>query len=321
MTVTGDARRPAARRAPPTVSAIVVNWNSGDLLARCLAALRDHAGPDVEVIVVDNASTDGSSDVIAASWPDVQLTVNAENVGYQRANNQGMRAASGDFLLLINADAFLTSGCLDALRARMQADPAAAAVGPRLVYGDGTWQRWTAGREPTLGAAIAYFWFLERLPGGGQRGLYLGSDLRRAFQCDWVSSACMLVRRAALDEIGLMDESYFAYMDDVDLCRRAREAGWHIWYEPAAEVVHLMGRSAPRHAGRTSPAALRAFNAYFERSHGVRAAAALRAVEVSGFVARAALYAAAGLAGRRTAHRAAARAHLRNARLSLESRR
>ena len=305
---------------PVDVSAVIVNWNTEDLLAECLASLREHgsAGRVMEVVVVDNASTDGSAEMVAREWPGVRLVVNEQNVGYQRANNQGIRASRGEYLLLINADAFLTAGCLDGMLARMRADSTAAVVGPRLEYGDGSWQRWTAGREPSLRAAAAYFWFLERLPRGGRSGVYLGRDEREAFRCDWVSSACMLVRRAVLDEIGLMDETYFAYMDDVDLCRRARGAGWSVWYEPGAEVVHLMGQSSKRQTGATSPLALRTFNRYFGQHRGRRALTALKAIEATGFAARAAMYGAAGMIRRDATSRSAARAHWRNLRLSLE---
>lgn len=304
-----------------SVAAIVVNWNTADLLDDCLHSLRDHGPADMQVIVVDNGSTDGSAAMVAERWPDVTLIANDDNLGYTRANNQAIARAEGDHLLLINADAMLRPMCLDHMLARMSADPDAAVVGPRLCYADGSFQRWTAGRDPSLGAAIRYFLFLERLgsrnsPG---RGLYLSNDVRRPFRPDWVSSACMLVRRSALDAVGGgMDETYFCYMDDVELCARLRGAGWHVWYEPTAEAVHLMGQATRRQTGQASPAALRNFNDYMGRRVGPVRAALIRGLEVLGFGLRAAIYGLSATLRSDDGHRAQAAAHVRNLRVSLQ---
>ncbi len=270
-----------------------MSWNTADLLAACLRSLRE-AGEHrrVETIVVDNGSGDGTVEMMRQDWPEVRLVANATNEGFTKANNRAIALSRGEHLLLINADARLLPGCLDRLLARMAADPRAGAVGPRLVYDDGRWQRWTAGRAPSLRSALNYFFFLDRLfPGQAAfAGIYLGRDVRQAFRPDWVTSACMLVRRAALDQVGLLDERYFAYMDDVDLCQRLRDAGWNIWYSPDAEAVHLMGQSTRRHNRRVSPEALRSFNRYFARRHGHTATAVLKGIEAVGFGLRAAAY-------------------------------
>lgn len=303
----------------PLVTAVIVNWNTVALLERCLASLVEFggAGAPLEVVVVDNGSDDGSVELVRRDWPDVALIECDTNLGYQKANNLGMAAARGSHLLLINADAFLTSGCLDLLLARMDADPRCGVVGPRLAYRDGSFQRWTAGREPSLSAAAVFHFGLDRLAAGANRGIYLGRDIAAAFRPDWVSSACMLVRARALAEIGPMDETFFAYMDDVDLCRRAREAGWNIWYEPQAEAIHLMGQSTKREPGAASPLALRTFNRYFARRHGRARTGLLQGIEAAGFTLRACAH---GIRSVRTpASRVAARGHLRNARVSLEA--
>lgn len=299
------------------VSAVVVSWNTADLLAACLTSLREHAAPgrSMEVIVVDNGSTDGSSELVAEQWPHVRLIANPDNRGYQAANNQGMRIARGDVLLLINADAMLQPGCLDALLARLATDDRSAIVGPRLEYGDGSFQRWTAGRLPTLSAVAASFLFLDRL--FPRAGVWLGRDLRRPAVVGWVSSACMVVRRAAIDDIGLMDERFFAYMDDVDLCARAAEAGWRVWYEPGAVATHLMGQSTKRQTGRSSPLAVSTFLRYVELHRGHRAAIATRAVAALGFALRAVLHGGLGL--RSAERRATAAAHGRSARICLSA--
>lgn len=300
------------------VCAIVVNWDTADLLDACLTSLQAHGADHLAgVIVVDNGSEDGSADLVRRAWPDVELIANDDNLGYTRANNQAIVRSRHEHLLLINADAMLQPGCLPVLRARMDADPRAAVVGPRLVYADGSWQRWTAGKAPSLRSAMSYFLLLDRLERFAGDSVYLARDVTAPFRPDWVSSACMLVRRDALDGVGLLDERYFCYMDDVDLCQRVRDAGWTVWYEPDAVATHLMGQATVRRTGAASPAALRNFNDYFTRRHGTAAGATLRAVEVAGFTARAAAYTVASAFRSDPASRSQARAHLRNARVSL----
>jgi GT2 family glycosyltransferase len=235
--------------------------------------------------------------MVEREWPDVRVIANAENVGFTRANNQGIAISSGAYLLLINSDALLTPGCLDVMRSRMAGDPRIGAVGPRLVYGDRSWQRWTAGHAPDLSAAIIYYFALDRvLPGIPPRGLYLGRDVREPFAADWVCSACMLVRRSALDDVGLLDEQLFVYMDDVDLCQRLRDGGWSVWYCPDAEAIHYGSQSTERVVRTTSTVALRSFNRYFTRRRGMGAALALKGVQALGFGLRSLAYLSASMA-------------------------
>jgi GT2 family glycosyltransferase len=304
----------------PRVSIIIVSWNTSDLLSECLMSLpRDGT---TEVIVVDNGSRDGTLAMLR-EWPQVQVIANAENEGFTRANNMAIRRSRGEFLLLINSDARLSPGCLDRMLAQLAADPHAGAVGPRLVYPDGTWQRWTAGRAPSLRAATNYYLFLERLFPGRRwsRGLFLGQDVRAPFQPDWVCSACMLLRRSALDQVGLLNERYFVYMDDIDLCQRLRDAGWHVWYYPDAEAVHIAGQSTKRQTGQVSREALRSFNRYFAHHHGRGAETVVRAVEAAGFALRALAYLAASQVWRRERRLGEmARAHWTYFETSLETR-
>ena len=304
--------------ATPDVTALIVTWRSRELLERCLAALDRHAptGRAMEIVVVDNDSRDGTVEYLRDARPDVRLLANEENVGYTRANNQGLAIARGRQILLINADAFLTAGAADALLAALESDPRVAVAGPRLAFGDGSWQRWTAGREPSLVAAANHYLFLERLS-PRLRGLYLGADTREARTVDWVSSACMVVRADAMRAVGGMDERLFTYMDDVDLCRRLRERGWLVRYDPRAQVTHLMGGGT---GGIASAAAIRSFNAYFARRHGRGAALALRALQTVGFAVRAFAYAGAAALRGDGALRTRAAGHWRSLRLLWEAR-
>lgn len=303
----------------PDITAVIVTWNTRDLLARCLAALRRHpaTGRSLEIIVVDNGSSDGTDAFLRREHPEVRLVANRQNLGYTRANNQGIALARGRYLLLINSDAFIEEGTLDRMLEVIEAEPRVAVVGPRLVFGDGSWQRWTAGRAPSLRAAANHYLFLERVaPASGRfAGLYLGVDTRRQRAVDWVSSACLLARADAVAEVGGMDEALFLYMDDVDLCQRLRDRGWTIAYVPSAQVTHLMGGGS---GGVASPAALRSFNSYFSRRHGAAALLALRALQLVGFAARAALYAGAAALRREPLLRTRAGAHWRSLRLVWE---
>lgn len=301
-----------------------MSWNTRELLGGCLASLAAHgpSGRRLEVIVVDNGSSDGTANMVRRDWPGVRLMANSQNVGYTRANNQAIRVSRGEHLLLINSDALVTDGSLDRMLDGMDRDARVGAVGPRLVYGDGRWQRWTAGRAPTLRAAVNHYLFLERLfpRHPAFEGLYLGQDVRQPIQAEWVSSACMLVRRAALDEVGLLDESLFVYMDDVDLCQRLRDGGWTIWYCPEAEAVHF-GSQSVAHRGAVSTVALRSFNGYFARRHGAWAAAALKVVQAAGFALRVGAYLGAALVQPSApVLRAQARAHWQFFKVSIEPR-
>lgn len=304
------------------VSAVIVNWNARDLLQSCLESLRDHPPRErsLEIVVVDNASTDGSADLVRTEWPEVVLEVPPENEGYQRANNRGVRLSRGRYLLIINSDAQVREGAIDAMVDRLEADARAAVVGPRLVFADGSFQRWTAGHAPDLESVASFFLFVERLSKrAARRSLYLAEDVREPFNPEWVTSACMLVRREALDEVGLMDERYFYGMDDVDLCQRFRDAGWHVWYDPAAEVIHIGSPSNTEFVGRVPPAAIKNFNDYFTRRNGVAAGMLARAMQVVGYGVRSAGY--RGRTLRRTTtpgDQDRSRQHLRNARVALQ---
>jgi GT2 family glycosyltransferase len=222
---------------------------------------------------------------------------------------------------LINTDAFLTPGCLERMLERMDADPRAGAVGPRLVFGDGSWQRSTGGRAPGVWPAFNYYLFLDRLLPEVPvfRGLYLGHDVRISRTVDWVCSACMLLRRAALDEVGLLDERIFVYMDDVDLCQRLWAGGWNVWYCGEVEAVHYMSATTEGPSGSFSPAKIRSFNRYFALRHSVPETLALRLIQVAGFGARSTLYlAVALLRGNDRRLRARARGYWDYVKVSLE---
>ena len=272
-----------------TLTTVVVNWNTVGLLDDCLASIVA-ATPDGmvnDIVLVDNASSDGSADHVAAQWPQVRVIRSATNEGFCRANNRAIRDSDSEFVLLVNTDARLQPGGIAALLQPFAADPQVAVVGPRLVYADRTFQRWTAGRIPTLTSMSAWLLGWDRLCGNTIRGVYLHRDDIAPVDVDWVSSAVMALRRSALDDIGLLDERIFVYMDDVDLCHRATRAGWRVRYAADTTAVHFMGASSRATAGGAAPQALRSLNRWFRRERGRTAYRALVGLEVAGFGLRA----------------------------------
>ena len=264
-------------REPPRVTAVVVSFNTRDDLRRCLASLRAHAGLPCEVVVVDNASADASADMVRAEFPEARLIRNRENVGFSRANNQGLREAAGAYVLILNSDAELAPGALPALVALLDARPRVAAVGPRTLNPDGTVQ-------VSFGPALTPVaeWRQRRLVRGVERrdpAALAEAEAHAAVERepDWVSGSCLLARKDALDSVGGFDESFFLYEEDVDLCLRLRRAGWTVVFTPAAAVVHHLGRSMQTDPARVRLEYHRSHLRYYRKHNGALLSAALRA--------------------------------------------
>ena len=269
-----------------SLSVVMVNWNTAPLLPECLASVAAAIGErSMQVIVVDNGSTDGSVDFLRRNHPDVQVVANDVNAGYQAACNQGSALATGDVLLHINTDARLLPGALDRLLTSLADDPTIGVVAPRLQYDDGTFQRWTAGRLPSLRSLSASFLFGDRL--APDAGLWIRDDVTEPRDVEWVSSACLVVRRSVFEQVGGLDERFFAYMDDVDLCQGAAQAGYRVRYEPRADAVHLMGGSQAARAGGASPMAIDAMVRWFRLHRSAPEAVAAASIMALGFALRA----------------------------------
>lgn len=228
------------------VSIIIVSWNTRDLLRRCLHdALAASAGLAVEILVVDNGSTDGSQDMVRDQFPLVQLITNEANIGFVRANNQAIEQARGEYVLLLNSDAFLAPDALHHLHAFMHQHPQAGAVGPRLSYADGSLQR-SCTAFPTLFTELCLMLQLDRLFPRSKLFAHFwlsGWDYSTVREVDVIMGACLLVRRAAIERVGLLDERFFMYSEEVDWCYRLRQAGWQLYVVPQAQAVHIWGGS------------------------------------------------------------------------------
>lgn len=231
----------------PSLAIVIVSYNVRDELNACLRSIVGETTPfPTTITVVDNSSQDGTPDMVRAGWPGVQIVDAGSNLGFARANNVGIRATRSDVVLLLNPDTVVPAGSLTTLMRRLLAAPDAAAAGPRLVDADGRPELsfgWTMGPLGELRQKIVgdlYARGVERVVRRVERWTRQGGERQ------WLSGACLLVRRADLEAVGLLDERFFMYAEDVDLCIALRRRGRRILFVPEAEVVHLRGRSASR---------------------------------------------------------------------------
>ena len=242
----------SGKEIAPQVSIVIVSFNTRDLLRECLQSVEDSA-VDVchEIIVVDNASNDGSADMIELEFSRVRLLRSEVNLGFAAANNRGFAIARGGYIALLNSDAFLAPGALALSVTHMEDDSTAGVGGARLVGRDDSWQP-AARMFPSL---LNDLLMMSGLAAHYPRSHVLGradrtwADPGEAAPVDWVPGAFSIIRKEALDRVGYFDERFFLYYEEVDLCRRIKDAGYQIWYWPDIKIVHLGGESSKRIPG------------------------------------------------------------------------
>jgi hypothetical protein len=252
----------------PRLSFIIVSYNSQADLERCLGSLTESPPHlDHEIVIVDNASPDGTAEYVRRRWPAVRLIEAGGNLGFARANNLGIRQTTGDLVLLLNPDTIVPAGAVDRLVAALEADDAAAIAGPRILD--------PAGRaELSFGPMISPLAELRQkiLVAGNDRGLpviraAVDRMTRRTRYVDWVTGACLLIRRSDLEAVGLLDERFSLYTEDVDLCASVRARGRRVLFTAGVEIVHLRGRSAASAGAATAAAYRRSRIAFYEKHH------------------------------------------------------
>jgi len=252
----------------PRLSVVIVNWNAGPALEACLRSIIEHP-PSVlfEVIVVDNASTDGSAEEVARAHPSTRLIANRANRGLAAANNQGIVAARAEAILLSNPDVLFGPGAIDGMLATLHRHPRAAIVVPRLLYEDGSLHT-SVGDLPTLREALAGRQAQRRSAGSGASGFWWDEwahdEERRVGRGH---EAAYLVARRAVEEVGLQDERYFLDWEGIDWTARMAEAGWEVWFTPDAEVIHLGGVSIRQVPFRWIVRSHRGIYRYFATRH------------------------------------------------------
>ncbi len=233
--------------ATPLLSVIIVSWNVRALLRQALASLYASWGPrpGLEVIVVDNASTDGSAALVAADFPQVRLIANATNRGFTGGNNQGLDVARGDYLLVLNPDTEIIGDALQQLVDYLDAHPDVGMVGPQLLNPDGSVQS-SRRRLPTLPILFLESTWLQWLAPRRLLRRYYVADrpADREQPVDWITGAAMATRRAVWEQVGGFDEGFFMYSEELDWCRRIGAAGWRVVYLPSAQIIHHEGKSS-----------------------------------------------------------------------------
>jgi N-acetylglucosaminyl-diphospho-decaprenol L-rhamnosyltransferase len=226
---------------PTDLAVVIVNHDAGNEVVRCVRSVYESAGEiSLQVLVVDNQSRDGSPDAVEAAFPQVRVMRNDANRGFPAAANQGMQASRSDFVFLINPDAEVTAGTLEGFLKVARDHPRAGAIGALTRTPDGTIYP-SARLVPSLLLGLGHTMLAPFWPDNPWSRRYRLADWDRSREraIDWVSGSSVLLRRAALDEVGVFDERYFMYVEDMDLCTRLRKAGWEVWFSPQLEVMHI----------------------------------------------------------------------------------
>jgi GT2 family glycosyltransferase len=248
------------------LSVIVVNWNTKDFLLQCLGSIYQFVkGLEKEVIVVDNGSIDGSLVAARERFPETMFIENQINLGFAEANNQALSLLKGKYILLLNPDTRMKEGNIESLLSFMDSHPEAGIVGAQLLNADGSKQNSIA-NFPSLATELLnkslLRWLFPKTFPGKER------DYSEPIEVDSVIGACMMVRREAVDQIGLLDEDYFLFLEETDWCYRMKKAGWKIYHVPQAEVYHFQGKSAEKMKKRAKVEFFRSRYHFFKKNKG-----------------------------------------------------
>jgi GT2 family glycosyltransferase len=241
-----DDRNSSAKPSPvaEVLDVVIVAYRSRELVRDCLESLHEHAPAlPMRVFVIDNASNDGTAEMVHERFPEVELEASSENLGFSAANNRAIRRSAGAYVLALNPDTRITAGALDTLLEVMVNHPEVGICGCRLVQANGALDHACRRSFPTVLGALGHFSGVGRHRDRGHLAQYHAPDVERG-PVDAVNGAFMLMRREALDNVGLFDEGFWMYGEDLDLCYRFGKAEWVTWYEPTVTVLHLKGATA-----------------------------------------------------------------------------
>ena len=252
---------------PASLSIIIVSWNTRKLLEDCISSIL--ANPPtlpLDIWVVDNASSDTSPMMVREHFPEVHLMANHENVGFGRANNQAIQRCTGTYVLLLNPDTLITTGALQTLIDFLETQPQAGAAGAKILNPDSSLQI-SSHPRPTLSREIWRMFHLDALWPYSAYPLTKW-QVGQPQEVDVLMGACLLIRREVLDQVGVLDEDYFMYSEEVDLCYRIQRAGWRLYWVPEAEVVHFGGQSSQQAATEMFLNLYRSKIIYFRKHYG-----------------------------------------------------
>lgn len=277
-------------QAKCAVSIVIVNWNTRDILHDCLDSIANQTTLSHEVIVVDNASTDGSADMVRQDFPDVKLIANSNNRGFAAANNQGLKIARGKKLLLLNPDTIILDNAIDVMCAWLDAHPDVGCVGCQVFEDADTIQRTSFADPGPLNLALIEFGLYRIAPHNRLLGRpeYGDWDRNSERDVDVVSGMFMLVPRPVFETVGLLDEAFFVYSEEADWCRRIRDAGWRCVFAPEARILHLEGgsKSTAQIKSRMYVQKQKSKTLYARKHYGLSGELATRAIFVSSALLR-----------------------------------
>lgn len=265
---------------------VIVNYNTMADLRKCLESAREMPG-EVETLVVDNGSTDGSREMVKGEFPDARLIDNPGNPGYSSACNRGIAATERPYVFILNSDVEFLDDGLETVLDHMDADPGIGALGPMVLNSDGSVQM-SCRLFPSMLESVVHGFLGEAWPDNPLTRAYQMKDLRRDEPCevDWVSGAAMLLRREAALEVGGFDEAYFMYVEDVDFCWRLRRAGYRVVYDPSMRLLHHIGRTSSQQSVRMLYHHHRSMFIFFRKRYRGWRGALLMPVVAAGLAAR-----------------------------------
>ena len=308
----------------PDVSIVIVNWNTRDLLRDCLRSIVAQTRRDFEIIVVDNASTDGSAPMVLSEFPEAVLIANDENHGFAAANNQGIRKATGRYVLLLNPDTLILDGAIDTMLDWCERHPDVGCAGCQVLESETKIQATGFGDPGPLNLLLIETGLHRALPKSRLFGRpeYGWWDRATELDVDVISGMFMLIPARVLDEVGLLDEAFFVYSEEADLCRRIRRAGHRCVFTPVARILHRGGggKSTSQVKPRMYVQLQKSKLLYVRKHYGVAGHLGAKAILLTSMIARWAIFGALGLVGggaealaRARLGRAAARFHLSGA--------
>ncbi|MHB8508577.1 MAG: glycosyltransferase family 2 protein, partial [Candidatus Dormibacteria bacterium] len=267
------------------VAVLLVSYNTAGVLEECLTRLRGDGPGRLEVVVTDNASTDGSAAMVEARFPEVRLVRSSRNIGFGAGMNLAAPETSREFLLILNPDCLAAPAAIALLASRLDADRDLGFAGPRITKASGRPDHASLRGDPDPIGALLYFTRLSRLfPRSARANSYSQVHLDYEHEHDLLNGmgACLVVRRAAFEMVGGFDESFFMYGEDLDLCRRLRHAGWRGRYVPEAHVIHMKGESTRKHSRRMLVEFHRAMWIYYRKHEGGRRPLAINLLVAGG---------------------------------------
>ncbi len=266
----GERRSTAPDVSTIDLSVVIVSWNTRDLLGACLRSIDSGRGAlNVEVIVVDGGSSDGTPDMLTKEYPWVRLIARSDNVGFPKGNNIGLAEAQGRLLLLLNPDTEIEGEALSTMAHYLDTHRDVGIVGAKLLNPDGSIQS-SRRRFPSLATGFFESTWLQPIAPNSLMERYYAADLpdNVVSEVDWLVGACLMTHRAVLEDVGPMDEAYFMYSEELDWCRRVKEAGWKVVYLPEARIVHHVGKSSEQAVTERHINYQRAKLRYFRKFHG-----------------------------------------------------